>query len=93
MELNVDICVDLEEVELNKFTADYISQMSCLQNLQGKDGDLKWYLAVGSKQKFPFLTYMVDSFTKEKAEHHFKTRNDDNYYPLTVAVWTQKKKK
>eukprot|EP01084_Bolivina_argentea_P058348 106558_1 len=93
MELNVDIFADFEKDELNKFTPDYTSQISWLVDpVQGQDTAIKYYLALGRKLKYPFLTYMIDSFTNEKAEHHFKTCNDDYSQPLTVAVWTQKNK-
>lgn len=51
----------------------------------------RWYLAIGKKQNYPFLTYMVDSFTKEKAEQYFAQKKSATPI-LTVNTWAQRNK-
>merc|ERR1712228_654239 len=45
------------------------------------------------KHGFPFLTYLIDSFTKEKAAYHYKCKQKEKKMPdLTVVTWTKKNK-
>ena len=54
---------------------------------------LRYYLAVGMKHNFPFLTYLVDAFTKEKADHHYKSKqNELKQLNLEVGTWAMKNK-
>mmetsp|Transcript_43958 Transcript_43958/g.39186 ORF Transcript_43958/g.39186 Transcript_43958/m.39186 type:complete len:336 (-) Transcript_43958:47-1054(-) len=90
-ELDIEICNNLEAQELEDYTNKYTTQMNTLKAMNNRDGDLKWYLAIGKKQNYPFLTYMVDSFTKEKAEQYFAQKKTSTQ-ALTVNTWAQKNK-
>eukprot|EP01083_Nonionella_stella_P093345 261587_1 len=99
MELEVDICHNVNQDTLQETTDQYTAQMESLKTLKGGDGDLQYFLAVGNQQNYPFLSYMVDSYTKDNADHHYKMMakkkaqkpGDFNIYtPYTVTSWLEK---
>merc|ERR1740123_186603 len=91
MDLNIDMCEDITEKEVEKYSLQYTAQIGSLDKKQDKD--LKFYLAVGLKQDFPFLTYFVDAFTKDKASKHAEAkRKNKKALDLTVSTWTKKNK-
>merc|ERR1740123_1541414 len=91
MDLNIDMCENITDQEVEKYSQKYTAQITSLDAKQDKD--LKFYLAVGLKQDFPFLTYFFDAFTKDKATKHADAKQKNkNTLDLTVSTWTKKNK-
>eukprot|EP01084_Bolivina_argentea_P251388 421614_1 len=58
--------------------------MECLGTKLNKDKDLKWFFAVSEKCKYPFLTYMVDTYTSDRSIYFEKQQKQ-----LKVSEWAQ----
>eukprot|EP01084_Bolivina_argentea_P236583 397759_1 len=86
--LDVSICSGMTEKELYYGIKKYTSQMSTIPFDASQNEHLKYFLAVGVKYNFPFLTYMVDAHTIDKCNNFFKTGN-----PLMQQqIWAQQNK-
>eukprot|EP01084_Bolivina_argentea_P084419 152672_1 len=75
MSLDVGICSGMTEKEFNEGVAKYTSQMSRISYEESQSTELKYFMALGVKCGFPFITYVVDSYTNDKAELFFKNGN------------------
>eukprot|EP01084_Bolivina_argentea_P243359 407990_1 len=80
--LNLDIVENITQKQIDKAALKYSQQMSCLTNIAKKDENLRYFLAVSEKWKFPFLTYMIDSYTKDKA-----TCYDNSKKTMSMNEW------
>eukprot|EP01084_Bolivina_argentea_P251319 421471_1 len=85
--LDLNIVDDISDNEIENAIEKYAAQMHCFATLAVKDKDLKYFLAIGHKQGFPFLTFMVDSYTKDKVIYYVKTKG-----LLTVTQWAKENK-
>eukprot|EP01084_Bolivina_argentea_P051323 94409_1 len=65
--LDMSICVNITQKDIDEAVKKYMSQMECLGTKLNKDKDLKWFFAVSEKCKYPFLTYMVDTYTSDRS--------------------------
>eukprot|EP01084_Bolivina_argentea_P211708 360064_1 len=69
--LDINTLFDITGEEIDKTAAKYSRQLSFISDFT--DTALKYFLAVSDKHGYPFLTYMVDSYTKDKAIKYFET--------------------
>ena len=87
--LNKDICSGMEHRFIEDAVKRYRKQMTVLSAQAKQDEDLKYYLGVNQREGFPFLMFMVDSFTRDKARYYHKSKGEKS---LSIAEWAQKNK-
>eukprot|EP01084_Bolivina_argentea_P235586 396395_1 len=71
--------VDLETVNIPKEkVADSVKPYEQQMKIEGldvdKNADLRYFLAVSTIRKYPFITYMVDSYTRDNAKTYAETK-------------------
>eukprot|EP00483_Globobulimina_turgida_P003506 UN03512 len=79
--LHIDMCEVVTGNDKDRVMHKY-AQMECLKPHLKKDNNLKHFFAVGEKYQYPFLTYMVDSYTRDKARNYKITKK-----PLSPSEW------
>lgn len=87
--LHKDICSGMEHKWIELAVERYMKQMSVLSAQAKQDEDLKYYLGVNQREGFPFLMFMVDSFTRDKASYFHKSKGAKS---LSIAEWAQRNK-
>eukprot|EP01083_Nonionella_stella_P065055 170115_1 len=84
--LDVSICSGIDAQYVKSVAEKYETQMS--QTMHGpKDDALMYYLAVSTKERFPFLTYIVDCYTEDRA-----TAYDKHKQSISIEEWAAKSK-
>eukprot|EP01084_Bolivina_argentea_P282797 484172_1 len=63
---DISICANVTQKDIDEAVIQY-SQMECLSKHLEKDNNLKYFFALSNKCDYPFLTYMVDSYTRDRA--------------------------
>eukprot|EP01084_Bolivina_argentea_P044447 81786_1 len=81
--LDTNICSDITVKEIDEQVEIYSNQMSCIGSYVEKDNALKYFLAIGQKQRFPFLMNIIDSYTKDKAFQNFENKS------VSIENWIQ----
>eukprot|EP01084_Bolivina_argentea_P024419 45498_1 len=72
VELSVSMCANITEEDMDHVVKTY-SQMKCFAKYLRQDKNLRYFLAVSQKCQYPFLMYMVNSYSKDKAVHYKMT--------------------
>eukprot|EP01084_Bolivina_argentea_P124173 220036_1 len=85
VDLTLQMINDISQDEIQAAMAKYTKQMSCFTKQAEYDRDLQYFLGIGVKYDFPFLTYMVDSYTKDKVLQYSNNKNE----VLTVSEWAR----
>ena len=83
--LNKDICSNLDPQFIGQAVKRYKEQMTIFTAKAEQDKDFQYYLGINQRERFPFLMFMVDSYTRDKAKIYHKAGKS-----LTVADWSQK---
>eukprot|EP01084_Bolivina_argentea_P079667 144459_1 len=83
--------LDLKTLVINKdevfsTVERYLNQMPCLM-LEKDNAALSYFFAVSEICKYPFITYIVDSYTRDNAKQYHTTKQ-----PLKVSEWTEQNK-
>eukprot|EP01083_Nonionella_stella_P020917 58011_1 len=81
---NLEMCANISSQEINRTMDKYKAQMGCFADDMKTDKDVMWALAVGERNNIPFLTYMIDSYTRDKAQYHA-----DTHETLSVGKWAK----
>eukprot|EP01084_Bolivina_argentea_P208976 356085_1 len=82
--VDLESCININNDDIEKASDKYKKQMTGIRKQVGKNRDLEYFLAVSEKSGVPFMTYMVDSYTKAHATYYHKQKNT-----LTVESWAR----
>eukprot|EP01084_Bolivina_argentea_P103002 184530_1 len=80
--LDVGICIGITEDEMKETGEKYLTQIDLKTE---KYIVLRYFLTVGIKSGFPFLTYMIDCYTNDNTKHYIKTKESWN-----IETWSEK---
>eukprot|EP01084_Bolivina_argentea_P251387 421613_1 len=67
-QLTLDTCINVPQDVIQKAVDKYTKQMKCLR-VDENEG-LRHFFGVTEKCNYPFLTYMVDSYTRDNAKNY-----------------------
>eukprot|EP01084_Bolivina_argentea_P263818 446674_1 len=85
MEISLKIVDDITSSQMDNSALRYSTQMSySLAKHVNKNTDLRHFLAVGEKLGYPFLTYIMDCYTKDKVKHYHREKKQ-----LSISEWVK----
>eukprot|EP01084_Bolivina_argentea_P046937 86445_1 len=81
----MSICANVTPKDIDKALIQY-SQMECVRKHLKREHNLIYSFALYNKCGYPFLTYMVDLYTRDRAIHFQK---HDHAMQLSIIDWAK----